>query len=159
MSTDILLIDQVLTLQKFPGKGGWTFAELPGIAPDPSNPFGWRRVRGKVDSFELRAYHLMPMGNGSLFLPVRAEIRKKIGKKEGDSVRVLLYSDDVPLEMPEDLLLCLREEPMALEQFNSLLQHERDKLIQWIYAPKKQESIDDRMARAIDRLIQDRKSR
>jgi bifunctional DNA-binding transcriptional regulator/antitoxin component of YhaV-PrlF toxin-antitoxin module len=153
---DQALIDCVLLLKKFPGKGGWTYAELPGIPPDPSNPFGWRRVRGTVDGFPLKAYHLMPMGNGSLFLPVRAEIRKKIGKKEGDSVHVILYADDLPLETPDEFLLCLEEEPMAMQQFDSLPVPEREKLIQWIYTPKSQEAIDERMAKAIDRLVKER---
>jgi hypothetical protein len=41
-------------------------------------------VRGTIDDFEIRKYHLMPMGNGKFFLPVKAEIRKKIKKEAGD---------------------------------------------------------------------------
>lgn len=40
------------------------------------------------------------MGNGKLFLPVKAEIRKKIKKAEGDKVHVILYPDNEPLEVP-----------------------------------------------------------
>ena len=44
-----------------------------------------------TDGFEIKKYHLMPMGDGNLFLPVRAEIRKKIPGKEGELVHVILF--------------------------------------------------------------------
>ena len=76
------LIDEKYLLEKFPGKGGWTYAKIPEILQDKSSPFGWVRVRGSIDGYEIKSYHLMPMGNGNLFLPVKAEIRKKIEKKK-----------------------------------------------------------------------------
>ncbi|MDX5419677.1 MAG: DUF1905 domain-containing protein, partial [Hymenobacteraceae bacterium] len=71
-----LLTNKSYQLQKLPGKGGWTYAALPEILPDKHTHFGWVRVNGTIDGFELKSYNLMPMGNGQLFLPVRAEIRK-----------------------------------------------------------------------------------
>ncbi len=41
------------------------------------------------------------MGDGKMFLPVKAEIRKKIKKEAGDWVHVLLYTDNEPLEVPQ----------------------------------------------------------
>ena len=79
------LIDNEYLLEKFSGKGGWTYAAIPEIKPDKHAYFGWVRVRGSIDGYEIRAYHLMPMGNGKLFLPVKADIRKKIGKKANRS--------------------------------------------------------------------------
>jgi hypothetical protein len=64
-------------LEKIPGKGGWTYVVINEIAPDKRAKFGWVKVRGSIDDYELNQYKLMPMGNGKLFLPVRAEIRKK----------------------------------------------------------------------------------
>lgn len=78
------LVNQKFLLKKIPGKGGWTYADLPGIAQNKNAPFGWVKVRGTIDGFEIRKYHLMPYGEGKLFLPVKAEIRKKIKKQEGD---------------------------------------------------------------------------
>jgi hypothetical protein len=40
------LLDQTYTLQRFQGKGGWTYAEIPEVAQDKSTPFGWVKVRG-----------------------------------------------------------------------------------------------------------------
>ena len=111
------LVDNHYILEKFPGKGGWTYAALPEIPPDKKAHFGWVRVRGSIDSHSFRNYHLMPMGNGQLFLPVRAEVRKKIGKKEGDRVHVVLYADHEPTEIPEELLTCLNEDKAVLQEF------------------------------------------
>ena len=78
------LVNKTYLLEKFQGKGAWTFAQIPEILQDKNAPFGWVRVRGTIDGFEIKGYHLMPMGNGKLFLPVKAEIRKKIKKQSGD---------------------------------------------------------------------------
>lgn len=59
----------------------------------------------------------MPMGNGKLFLPVKADIRKIIGKKEGDWVNIVLFADNAPTEIPEELLDCLKDDPMAHKTF------------------------------------------
>ena len=95
----------------------------------------------------------MPMGNGKLFLPVKAEIRKKIKKEEGDKVHVILYPDNEPLEVPEEMLLCLQDEPAALKFFNSLSESEQKFYIHWIYSAKKDEMKVDRVAKTIDRLL------
>ena len=62
----------------------------------------------------------MPSGNGQLLLSVKAEIRKKIKKQAGDYVHVILYPDNEPLEIPEELLLCLQEDQDAQQFFHSL---------------------------------------
>jgi hypothetical protein len=72
------VVDRICVLQKFPGKGGWTYAEIPELLQNKNTAFGWVTVKGSIDSFEINQYKLMPMGNGKLFLPVKASIRKKI---------------------------------------------------------------------------------
>ena len=151
--TEKPLVNKKYFLEKFPGKGGWTFAWLPGILRDKNVPFGWVKVKGNIDGFEIKKYHLMPMGNGKLFLPVKAEIRKKIRKQEGDYVHVILYADNDPLEVPEEMLICLKEEPAALKFFNSLSESEQKFYIQWIYSAKKEETKIDKMAKTINRLL------
>jgi len=147
------LVNKKYLLERFPGKGGWTFARIPEILQDKKAHFGWVKVRGTIDGYEIRKYHLMPMGNGSLFLPVKAEIRKKIRKKEGDKVHVVLYADTEPLEIPQEMLLCLNDEPAALKFFKSLSESEQKLYIQWIYSAKKEDTKVDRMAICINRLV------
>lgn len=81
MNKEKPLVNSEYLLQKFPGKGGWTYAAIPEILQNKNNPFGWVKIKGSIDGFKLKQYKLMPMGNGKLFLPVKSEIRKKSIKK------------------------------------------------------------------------------
>jgi hypothetical protein len=146
------LVNKKYKLERFPGKGGWMFARIPEIVQDKSKPFGWVKVRGTIDGFEINKCHLMPMGNGKLFLPVKAEIRKKIRKKEGDFVKVTLYPDNEPLKIPKEMLICLGDEPGALKFFKSLTESEQNFYIKWIYSAKKKETKILRLTKAMDRL-------
>ncbi len=87
------LVNRKYLLEKYPGKGGWTYAAIPEVKPNKEKPFGWVKVSGTIDGYEIKDYHLMPMGNGDLFLPVKASIRKKINKHMGDFVHVVLYAE------------------------------------------------------------------
>jgi hypothetical protein len=147
------LVDKKYVLEKISGKGGWTFARIPEILQDKKSPFGWVKVRGTIDGYEIRKYHLMPMGNGNLFLPVKAEIRKIINKKEGDTVHIILFKDNEPLEVPKEMLLCLEDEPQALTFFNKLTESEQKFYIQYIYSAKKEETKIDRLAKTINKLV------
>src|SRR5690606_8662093 len=123
--------------EKFPGKGGWTFARIPEVMQDKTKPVGGVKARGTIHRYEINTYNLALRGGGILFLPVRAQIRKKIHKKEGDTVYVILYPDDEPLEVPEEMMLCLKDEPKALKFFQSLTEAEQKHYIDWIYSAKR----------------------
>jgi hypothetical protein len=147
------LVNKKYMLEKFHGKGGWTFARIPELSQDKKAPFGWVKVRGTIDGYEIRKYHLMPMGHGKLFLPVKAEIRKKIKKDEGDFVHVILYPDNEPLEIPEEMMLCIKDEPAAWKFFKSMTESEQKFYINWVYAAKKIDTKINRLAKTVNRLI------
>ena len=146
------LLNKTCLLEKFPGKGGWTYAELPEIKPDKKASFGMVKVKGTVDDYEIKNYNLMPMGNGKLFLPVKAEIRKKIKKQAGDYVHIILYLDDTPVELPEELKLCLQNEQNAYETFCSYTDGEQKAFIDWIYAAKREETKVERIVKMLKKL-------
>lgn len=145
------LVNKKILLEKFTGKGGWTFARLPGVKPDPHAHFGWIKVRGLIDDFEIRQYHLMPMGNGELFLPVKAAIRKKIKKEAGDTVKVTLYRDEDEIYIPEELQACLDLDPDAKKSFHKLSVEKQKELIQYIYKLKNPENRAERIAELMNK--------
>jgi hypothetical protein len=150
------LVNKKYKLQKFPGKGGWTYAKIPEIPQSKKSPFGWVKVKGSIDDYTFHDYRLMPMGNGSLFLPVKASVRKIIGKAEGDYVQVVLFKDESSLQIPQDLLQCLTDEPLAHDKFFRLKENVQRTFIQWIGAAKKEETRVERIAKMIDMVIKGR---
>jgi hypothetical protein len=146
------LVNRKYKLQKMPGKGGWTFIVIKEITCYMRGKQGLVKVNGFIDSYELKTFNLMPMANGCMFMPVRAEIRKHIKKGEGDPVKLVLYADNDPLHIPPELLECLRDEPAAHEAFYAFGESEQKQYIDWIYSAKKEETRVERMAVAINRL-------
>lgn len=151
------LVDKDYLLEKFKGKGGWTYAAIPEILQAKNTPFGWVRVKGSIDGYEIKNYRLMPMGNGKLFFAVKTEIRKKIAKKEGDWIRIILYADDAPTEISEELIACLMEVPKAYEAFLSYSDGEQKAFIDWIYTAKTDETKVKRIVETIDKVLKSKK--
>jgi hypothetical protein len=76
------------TLQKSPAKGGWTYLVMRGSATF-FGTHGLVKVQGTIDG-EAFESSFMALGNGTHKLPVKAALRKRISKEEGDSVVVRL---------------------------------------------------------------------
>lgn len=140
-------------LQKFSGKGGWTYVDTPEIAMDKHAPFGWVRVSGTIDNHPLERVKLMPKGDGTLFLPVNAHVRKAIGKQAGDQVHLMLSSIPPTDNIPEDLLECFRNEPPALlETFHALNTFQQNIYLEHINDAPTMEIRADRIVNLLNEL-------
>ena len=148
---DELLLDTEVMLEKMQMKGGWTYALLPPVIKGGKNNFGWTRVDAIIDDCELKNSSLMPVKGGRLFIAVKAEIRKKIGKEAGDTVRIRLYGKK-PVQdnvTEADLHTALADDPAALANFQALPAKEQQAYISWIFSTPDTDSIVERMATAI----------
>ncbi|WP_286753984.1 MULTISPECIES: YdeI/OmpD-associated family protein [Sphingobacterium] len=153
MTKQIPLVDKLYLLEKFQGKGGWTFARIPEVAPNNNSPFGLVRVNGTIDGCKIRNYNLQSMGNGLLFLPIKSEIRKKIKKQEGDYVHIILYEDVNPIEIPEELILCLKEVEGVYEAFLAYSERKKITILNCIYSAKTDQTRVNRIAKTIDEIV------
>lgn len=107
-------------LEKFPGKGGWTFARVPVQFPKSDKPFGWLIVSGKIDLLVFEHIKLMPAGDGTLFLPVKAAWRKILRKEAGATVLIQLTVDQPPETLPAEALELLNLFPGTFDCFREL---------------------------------------
>lgn len=146
------VIEGFYLLKKFPGKGGWTYTEIPELQQNPTNPFGWVTVSGSIEQFALDKVKLMPMGNGQLFLSVKSTIRKAIKKEAGDIVQIKIYIDESDVEVPKELKECFRAEPEDMyHKFMNLKPTEKKSYIDWIYNAKTDQT---KARRIVEMMIQ-----
>lgn len=144
-------------IQKMNMKGGWCYVLLPLKVTNTNNPFGWYIVKGNIDNYELNQYKLWPTKNGEWFLPIKAEIRKKIGKQTGDTVSIVLYADDSKVQIPEEFLICLEDSLDAKTFFNNLSDTSKKQFIDHIYSSSNKLIQATRISNAIKKLERGKK--
>lgn len=143
--------DDHCLLQKSAGKGGWTFLTMPIFENLPKKKNSTVRVRGFIDAYELKDFHIWAMKKGT-FLAVKAEIRKVIKKEEGDTVKVTLWLDEPKMVIPEDFMVCLREEPKLLAHFEKYTDAKKKEVLDWIFSAKTDDDKIARIAKTLEKL-------
>ncbi|WP_187174559.1 DUF1905 domain-containing protein [Algoriphagus sp. AK58] len=147
-----LLIEGQFYLERFTGKGGWTFIRLPIAQLGARNHFGMLRVSGSIDSYEFEDKTLMPMGDGFLFLPISREIRTKIKKEEGEKALLRLYRKGIPDQLTDELKDCLLDDPGKLNLFLSLQISQQQEWLEKIYLSASEEQKAERIVQLLQFL-------
>lgn len=111
-------------IDKFGAKGektGWTYVQIPDdllrkLKRKDQKAF---RIKGKIDAVKFEKMSTYPMGDGEFIIAIKAELRKKLGKKEGAMVAVSFDLDESAPLISKELMACLNDDPIALKAFKA----------------------------------------
>jgi len=106
-----------------------------------------------LDNYKIERTSLIPMGGGSFIIPINATIRKTLGKRQGATIKVSLTEDARAVEINKTFLVCLADEPKALEFFNSLPGSHRNYFSKWIESAKTEVTRANRIAQTVNAMV------
>jgi len=129
------------TIQKFSSKGektGWTYVDIPQdiilkLKLKNKKEF---RIKGFMDDVKFERLATYPIGEGNFIIAINAELRKKLGKKEGAMLNIKFELDKSEALKSQELLDCLAEDSRAHKQFNSLNLSHQNYFHRYIYTAK-----------------------
>lgn len=145
------------TIQKFQKQGektGWTYISIPQKMAEQINPGVKKsyRVKGRLDAYVFDGISLLPMGEGDFIIPLKADIRKKLGKRAGETLMAELELQQKAYEIDADFMACLEDEPAALRFFETLPNGHRNYFSKWIESAKTEPTRAERIALAVNAL-------
>lgn len=152
MKKSIFQVDKKYLLEKFPGKGGWTYISITELKPNKNAYFGMSKVSGFIDDYEIKDHNLFPFGKDKVLMAVKAEIRKKINKNEGDWVHLMLNVNQPELDVKTEFLTCLNDDSAANKTFSTCNAAQKQAIIDWISASKDEAIKVERIVKAMDML-------
>jgi hypothetical protein len=137
-------------IQKFGDMGektGWRYFIIPAslalkLKPDNRKAF---RVKGFLDAVPVKEFAVMPMGDGEFIFALKADLRKKLRKQEGATIKVDLELDTDPFILNSDLMDCLSDVPEALQYLNSLTPSHQRYFSNWVTDAKTMETKEKRI--------------
>jgi hypothetical protein len=133
--------------------GAWTFAVVPKATATEAGFRARARVKGTIDGVPFRS-SLIPRGPGEVFVVVNNEMRTRIGKSEGATVRFELELDTAPVvvEIPPAFRKALAGDPKAKGVFDGFTTSQRLAYARWIADAKQDATRGRRVRAAIERL-------
>jgi hypothetical protein len=78
------------------------------------------RIKGIMDDMKFERLACYPVKEGSFIIVLNAQLRKKLGKKEGAMLSVKFEKDNSGALKSQELLDCLKEDEAAQKQFDTL---------------------------------------
>jgi hypothetical protein len=145
------------TIQKFASKGektGWTYVHIPEdiilkLKLKNKKEF---RIKGSMDDVKFERLATYPIGDGQFIIALNAELRKKLGKKEGAMLSVKFELDKSAALKSQELLDCLAQEPEAQKQFQSLLLSHQNYFHRYVYTAKGADTRAGRIVNVINAM-------
>lgn len=136
-------------------KTGWYYIEIPQDIAHQLKPGNKKsfRVKGYLDDYSFEGKALMPMGAGKFIMPLKADIRKAIGKRIGAIIAIKMSTDDKPVRLNPELLQCLNDEPEAISFFKTLTPGHRLYFSNWIESAKTGSTKATRIAHAVTAMV------
>ncbi|MDO9000327.1 DUF1905 domain-containing protein [Sediminibacterium sp.] len=144
-------------IQKFANKGektGWTYVDIPQdilIKLKLKNKKEFR-IKGVMDDVKFERLATYPIGEGNFIIAINAELRKKLGKKEGAMLSVKFELDKSEALKSQELLDCLAEDKIAIKQFNSLLVSHQNYFHRYVYTAKGADTKAGRIVNVINAM-------
>lgn len=121
---------------------------------DVEKEFGSKRpkIRALINGIEYRGL-LIRMKTACHILGVLKEIREKLKVQENDMLQIEIQLDNEErlVEIPEDLMILLRNENLQ-NYFQNLAYTHRKEFVRWIESAKKIETRNKRLQKAIEML-------
>jgi hypothetical protein len=156
-SKEVMKICFQTVIKKFAEKGektGWTYIVIPAdiaqkIYPNNKKSF---RVKGKLDAFEFSGMNLLPMGEGTFILALKADVRKKIKKNHGATLQVEIEHDNVEYQLDADFVECLEDDVNAKKYFYSQPKSHQNYFSKWIQSAKTASTKTKRILMAVSAL-------
>jgi hypothetical protein len=141
------------TIEKFAKKGektGWSYIVFPAATARKLSPSKVSfHIRGKLDAHSFSALALLPMGGGNFILPLKADVRKLLGKTQGDKIKVEMELDQRGYVLSADLIRCLKAEPGAYAFFKTLPGSHQNYFSKWIESAKTAQTKTKRIVMAV----------
>jgi len=143
---------EIERFSKMGEKTGWTYVFVPKavaqqIKADCKKSY---RVRGKLDQVNVSGMALVPMGEGDFIIALKTSLRKELKKEEGAVLHLELEEDlDFKIDMPDDLELCLSDDPQLLETFLKLPKSHQNYYINWLNTAKTEVTRTKRLTQII----------
>ena len=130
-----------------------TFAGFPFDVRKEFGTGGPVRINCWIDG-QHKTGSLVPIGNGEHAIHIRKEVLNKIGKAEGDEVRLVVEPDLSPktLEVPDDFQWLLDEDPELNEKFEKLPFSYKEAIVTYINQAKRPETRVKRIENFIQRI-------
>lgn len=145
------IIDGSFILKKGKEKGAWTFIEIAVLENIPKKKNSTVAVRGFIDDYEIKNFNIWAMKKGT-FMAVKADIRKVIKKEEGDAVKLILFLDEAPMVLPDDFILCLKEEPKLHAKYLKFTKTKQREISDWIFSAGNEEAKIHRIGYVMEKL-------